>query len=180
MKWFQTVCCGTASLALGAGIIGINSGLHAISGVTGAAILDSSGYEGYNTTEAAMSGLVGGGIVGLPLGVIVSSIAAIASMGILSGITKEDLNTKSSSSCTVTSYVVSAILAGIIGQLITQPEMSLAQTAAAFALGSAVTCVPVSLVLLCVVLPMVLGSACLIATADQEFSHNNYNTFYTA
>lgn len=176
MKFFETACFGIAALGLGAGIVGLNAGLHGLSGLTGAAILDAAGYEGYNATEAAIMGVLGGSITGLPVGVIVSCVAGAACMGMLAGSSKPEVNTKSSS-CSVTSYIVSGVLAGLIGHAIMNPQMELAQTAAAFAVGSALTCIPVSLILLCMVLPMVLGSACLAAKAVQEIERKNYNTF---
>ena len=159
-----TACGG--SVALGGLFAGVGAGLAAASGAAGAKILDELGCENYNYKEAAEMGAVGGAILN---GIVGASVGCMA--GALAG--SSLFNSKQrdrESGCSVSincgvpyGYIGSMTLSGLIGYgLRAETVMNLGTTAAAFALGSLVTAIPVAAATICICIPLAVSAwACM-------------------
>ncbi len=143
----------------------------AFAGGVGAAILKSSGYDGYNPIEAAQMGAVGGAVLDGSVGVLVG---ALASCGLFSSSNKSD-NKESNTKQTAVGYVAGTVIAGLTGYGImnagnNETVMQLAQTAASFAVGGAVTMIPASCALICITVPLVVAAAYLAKKEEEHIS----------
>lgn len=148
MKWIL------GGAALGAA----TSAATAVSGAMGAITLEKSGYDEYSIPDGARTGAVGGAIVGTCMG----SYAAISTSFGLFANNRDNRHDDNTCSCFIKAavgYVGASVIGGLVGYGVMQAAhvetiMDVAQTAATFAVGGAVSMVPVAAIAVC------LGLAC--------------------
>lgn len=135
----------------GAVTIGVlDAGLSALSGAVGAAILKSDGYDNYDPLEGAQMGAIGGAVLGSASGLISGALTGC-------GFFKKEEEKSKASSGTICQqavlYSAGMVLSGMTGYGIMNVSheliMDLGKTAAAFAVGGAVTMLPVACVFVC-------------------------------
>ncbi len=126
-------CCVGASLAGGVISGGFSSAVSALSGYTGAAILQHY-YQSYDPMEATRMGAIGGAILGSTVGLIVGPYAA----GLLTSDAGNSNQNKHSNAIRDVAMCVAMGLVGygVMNQGSSETTMNLGQTAASFALGS--------------------------------------------
>ena len=169
-----------ASLPLFGGVVfgGTSAATTAFAGGIGAAILNSAGHDGYIPIEAAQMGAAGGAVLGGSVGVLAGTMAAC---GLFGG---SDESNKSNSQGALCGYVSSTVVTGLVGYAIMntanqETGMPLAQTAASFAVGGAVTMLPAGCALICIATPFALAIAAYV-TKQQAASQAtpNINTLH--
>ena len=152
----------------GGAIVGgaISAALGAAAGATGAAILKASHYDGYDVDEATQMGAIGSAILG-------GGVAAIK--GALAGCCETNTTNSDKKNGFITSTILYAgdmVLGGLTGYGVmnatSATAMNLGQTAAALAVGSAVTMIPVILVTMCICLPIVAATQVYIANQRRD------------
>lgn len=148
------------------GSIGAAAG--AFAGAIGAEILDASGYSGYNAVEAAQMGAVGGAVINGAAGFLAGSLAACGLFG--GSDSDSDKEKKKTVTEQAVAYTAGTVIAGLTGYGIMnsghyETIMELGQTAAAFAIGGAVTMIPATCALTCIAVPLVLAA---VALAEHE------------
>ena len=170
-------CCfgSLTGSVVGAGIFGgLGAGLGAASGAAGAAILSAAGNAGYVVAEATTMGAVGGAILNGPFGALYGCTAgALAANGFFGENNKEEGTTKAQTNCSIVGYVGSMTLGGLIGWGVLNSgnlatAMDLGRTAAALAVGGAVTAIPASYAIMCMAIPLVMSAAACAMALDQS------------
>ena len=150
--------CGTltvASLAFPVLLGLIGAATCAFSGSVGAAIL-SHEYKGYDPIEAAQMGAIGGAVIYFSLGVMLSP-CLLKTLATSRNESDSERGNKGDGR-TLAGYVVGQVVMGVIGSAIMNAgshatSMRLPQSAAAFAVGGAVTACPATCALACILLP---------------------------
>ncbi|MFI4919366.1 MAG: hypothetical protein ACHP65_07400 [Legionellales bacterium] len=158
--FFATAAAAGATIVSGA----LSSALMTASGAVGASILDIK-YSDYDLSEAVKMGAVGGAILGAAEGVLGFCQNMLSNPS-----NQEEQNSKSDCMKGITAYTIHAVASGLIGYGILyanddQATMGASQTAAAFAVGGAVTAIPTTISLLCCCLPLL---ACRAVQSAQE------------
>lgn len=158
------------------GIFGaFSSGFGALSGLTGNAILSSAGYTGFDgkNGEAAALVCLGGAITGVFDGLMYSLLLGAVYKCLTSspdstcsrflkwvGSSSSSSSSSSNSSSDSTKFIGEMVLASLIGYGVynayTSSALTLGQTVAAAAVGSAVLSIPAGCALLCCIMPYVL------------------------
>lgn len=167
-------CLGGAVVA---GAVGAACG--AMSGAIGGAVLRAAGYAGYSALEAAQMGAAGTALIDGVLGTCGGGIiGGLAGWGMFSGQNKKEEEGKrkhinGGTGCgSVTSYVASVTLGGLAGwgmfSAAGATTMELGQTAAALAVGGAISCIPAGIGLLCVCVPLVLCGVAAVAAIESD------------
>jgi hypothetical protein len=167
------ILCSTVGGGVVAGAA--SAALNAASGAAGAAILSASGYADYSPLEGAQMGAIGGAILGGAGGALAGCLAGTAAM--FGRSSNDSAKTSAKSSGIASGYVGGAVLAGLTGYGVlnavsSETVMSLAKTAAAFAVGGAVTMIPATCALICIFVPCVAG-ALIIADHIQETNYES-------
>jgi len=167
-----TVARGTTGFILGSLLMGgMQAASGAVAGAVGAAILQAAENGDYSVQEATQMGALGNGIMGAAVGACIGTVLGLKSSqeNAYVGASSDKQNNKYNFFSVALSYVSSHTLAGVIGWAImnnnAETLMSLGQTAAALASGSAATMIPVICVIHCIALPIVL--ACIVC-ADKD------------
>ena len=154
----------------GGAIVGgaISAALGAAAGATGAAILKASHYDGYDVDEATQMGAIGSAILGGGANAIGG---ALWSCGLFKNNSDKD---NGSHILALISYVGSQVLGGLTGYGVMNAmhatDMNIGQTAAALAVGGAVTLIPAIIVLLCILMPIAF---CIQKNAEQSTTRVN-------
>ena len=128
----------------------------AFAGGVGASILNKAGYGGYVPLEAAQMGAIGGAVLSGAAGVVAGTLR---SCGLFSNPSNENQGESNNSQHQAVTYAAHAVLAGLVGYGIMnatshETVMQLAETAASFAVGGAVTMMPATWGLTCIALPL--------------------------
>ena len=143
--------CKAMGVSLLGGAIGagIGAAAQAAVGAVGAAVLKHSGYSGYNPTEAASMGAVGGAIVGGSLAALVSCCGVFAGNGKAATATATSASTGSALVMAATSVLLGMVGYGVLNSQGNSTEMGLGQTCASFGVGTGVFTIPLLLCCMC-------------------------------
>jgi hypothetical protein len=134
-----------------------NAALGAAAGAAGAAILKASGHHGYDVLESTKMGAIGSGTIGAATGLLGG---ALASCGVFS-VNRDNNNSNESFCGAAIKYTGEQVLGGLVGHAIYNAAirttiMDLGRTAAAMAVGAAVTLIPATCATVCIGVPLAL------------------------
>jgi hypothetical protein len=173
-------CIGGSAGSILTGLVygGLNAAYGAASGAVGSAVLNAAGHTGYAVLESTQGGALGNAIIGASMGVCGGGIVgSLVSCGLFGNNNKGSDDKKSQSGNLCINGVVHVgvqTLGGMLGWAVmnageAETIMSLGQTAAALATGSAITMIPAACVTTCIALPLVLaGVACAISMNNDK------------